>query len=279
MAWRRAERGSRNGAPGHDSGYGQGVRLRLWLPLLRLPGLRRVVYWRSQLTECAPEEPPATKEVRFQPTMKRREAWCPCLRSEDVRSIYEHLWESMVAAAQDVVHDRPEGGDVAQEAMVRVAQRYCDLRGTGSVKAWARSIARRLALNRLRESSRRRKREELAAANVELLTDPEEFTTARERLNRLTHALEGIPTPAARILRMRIVEERSLGEIALLEDLPIGTIMSRLARAKQRLQRSMDAPFRLSAAQATPPAPPRRARPRPGRRSLPIDPRPPSRSP
>lgn len=165
--------------------------------------------------------------------------WCPCLRSEDVRSLYEHLWEPMVAAAEAVLHDRAEGEDIAQQGMVRVAQRHCDFRGTGSVKAWARSITRRLALNRLRESSRRRRRQELAADDAQSRDNPEELAAARERLRRLAEALDGLPAPAARVLRMRIVEGRSLREIALLEQVPLGTIMSRLARAKEGLQRTM----------------------------------------
>ena len=182
-------------------------------------------------------------KLRSNPAMERRVVWCPCLRSEDIRSIYEHLWESMVAAAEAILHDCAEGEDIAQEGMVRVAQRYCDLRDTGSVKSWARSITRRLALNRLRESSRRRKRQELATEDAQLPADPEELATARERLERLARALDALPTPAARVLRMRIVEGRSLRDIALLEHVPPGTIMSRLARAKERLQRTMVQPL------------------------------------
>ena len=168
--------------------------------------------------------------------MAAKATWCPCLRSEDVRRIYEHLWEEMVATAQGILRDRAEAEEIAQETMVRIAERYCEFRGTAPVKAWAKSITRRLALNRHRESSRRREREEVAMEGRPSPTNPEEIAVGRERLERLAKALDGLPENMARALRQRIADHRSIDEIARHEGVPVGTIMSRLARAKKRLQ-------------------------------------------
>ena len=191
--------------------------------------------------------------------MKASARWCPCLRSEDIRNIFDHLWASLVATAELVLHDPAEAEEVAQEAMVRIVARYCQLRGADSVRAWARTITRRLALNRQREALRRRTRENSAEEPKQPPADPEEIVSERERIRGLASALDALPDDVARLLRLRIVEARSVREIAHQEGVPIGTVMSRLARARERLRISVvpsaRGPARTSSSSRTPPAP------------------------
>ena len=65
--------------------------------------------------------------------------------------------------------------------------------------------------------------------------DPEQNVLAGDRRRQVAAALAALPADAREVLVLREIEEFSYGQIAMVLDLPIGTVMSRIARARQKL--------------------------------------------
>ena len=68
---------------------------------------------------------------------------------------------------------------------------------------------------------------------------PEALAIAGANRERLTRALETLPPRFREVLILRELEGCSYKEIASITAIPIGTVMSALARARQRLQRAL----------------------------------------
>ncbi len=96
----------------------------------------------------------------------------------------------------------------------------------------------------LHEIEKRRRRHEAADSEFELqqAIAPERSDEAAERdeLVRCTEeALEALPANWAAVFRLRAFEDLSYAEIAQCLDIPVGTVMSRLARARTRLAEAL----------------------------------------
>jgi RNA polymerase sigma-70 factor (ECF subfamily) len=68
---------------------------------------------------------------------------------------------------------------------------------------------------------------------------PESLAIAGDNRERLARALEDLPARFREVLVLRELEGCSYKEIAAITSMPIGTVMSALARARQRLQRTL----------------------------------------
>ena len=148
--------------------------------------------------------------------------------------------------ARWLTRNEHDAEDVVQEAYLRAFKFFDGYRG-GDARAWVLKIVRHtcftwLARNRPVEvviASEEEIDEERAVATVNgARSDPETLLLQRldsELLNRL---IDKLPTPYREILVLREIEDLSYREIADILVLPIGTVMSRLARARERLQRA-----------------------------------------
>lgn len=136
-----------------------------------------------------------------------------------------------------------EAEDVVQEAMVRALTYFPSFRGRNA-RAWLLQIVRNTAYSSLR--TRRGVRlvplAEEAGENddpgVELADpgdDPEAALIRARDLRRLDALIERLPLGVRETLVMRELEELSYREIAQITEVPIGTVMSRLWRARRLL--------------------------------------------
>jgi len=143
------------------------------------------------------------------------------------------------ADAEDVVHD----------ACVRAMRFFTSLR-EDNPRAWLFTIVRNTWYSRV---TRRAAVSETAAPNGTLgdradeALDPEERLLQRHTVVRVRSALEQLPVDFREVLVLREIEGLSYKEIAVVAGVPIGTVMSRLARARERLT----AILRLSASMET----------------------------
>ena len=140
--------------------------------------------------------------------------------------------------------------DLTQQVFLVAQARINQVRSPENVRAWLFAVLRNAWLKSHRRA------EPLLAGNLELSLEnipeepPEESQIDREQLQQ---ALDGLPAEFKTVLLMFYFEECSYREIAERLDLPIGTVMSRLSRAKSHLR------TRLFAGQGTPSSPPRMA--------------------
>ena len=147
--------------------------------------------------------------------------------------------------ARWLTHNDQDAEDVVQEAYLRAVRSFDRYRG-GDPRAWVLTIVRNTCYTWLRQN--RAARTALAGdadddSVAEIPGDPAEqpdvqFLRAVDR-QLLREALEALPTEFREALVLRELEGLSYKEIADITDVPLGTVMSRLARARQHLQRSL----------------------------------------
>jgi RNA polymerase sigma factor (sigma-70 family) len=145
--------------------------------------------------------------------------------------------------ARWLLHDDQEAQDAVQDAFMR-AMRYAGSFRGGERRAWLLAIVRNVCYTQLSRSRA------AAASNVVFddeqhkgvagpAADPEAAAIGRVDRNALVHALEALPVEYREAIVMREMEGLSYKEIAGAAGVPIGTVMSRLARARDRLRLSL----------------------------------------
>ena len=141
-----------------------------------------------------------------------------------------------------LLRSRPDSEDVAQEAMLRAYRFFRGFHG-GDARAWLLQIVRNTCYTWLEKN---RPVEMMTEFDEELhmqpSANPEALAIAGDNRERLTRALETLPPRFREVLVLRELEGCSYKEIAAITAVPIGTVMSALARARLRLQRALTQP-------------------------------------
>jgi len=159
------------------------------------------------------------------------------------RVVLPHLADAF-ALARWLTGNRSDAEDVVQDACVR-AFRGIGGFSEGNSRAWVLTIVRNTAyswLGRNRphaivltddlESAERTQAQSGREPDVET---PEAALIAKADATRLEAAISGLPTPFRETLVLRDLQGLDYREIAKVTGVPIGTVMSRLARARRRL--------------------------------------------
>ncbi len=155
--------------------------------------------------------------------------------------ILPHL-DSAYCLARYLCRDPAGAEDIAQEALLKAFRAFDDYRG-GEPKAWLLAIVRNAYFDWAR---RRRSWEAMTVSQAEDdfdveddQADAEEALIQRGDAEALRAAIEALPEPFREALVLRDLEELSYKEIAQATAAPMGTVMSRLARARQMLGRAL----------------------------------------
>lgn len=164
---------------------------------------------------------------------------------EEARKFEQSLLEWLDDAynlARWLMRDDQDAQDAVQEAFMRAARFAGGFRG-GDRRAWLLAIVRNVCYTQLARARATAANvtfdEELHHAAAGPAADPE--TMAFDRVDReaLIRALEALPVEFREAIVMREMEGLSYQEIAAAAGIPIGTVMSRLARARERLRRAL----------------------------------------
>ncbi len=129
-----------------------------------------------------------------------------------------------------------DADDLVQDCLVRALDRWQMRRTDASLRAWLFAILHNGFVSVRRQSGRRP-----VVPLESSLTEPgvegaQEHTLA---LRDISVALESLPDEQRAVLLLVGVEDLSYQEAALVLDVPIGTVMSRLSRGRERLRRVM----------------------------------------
>jgi RNA polymerase sigma-70 factor (ECF subfamily) len=139
-----------------------------------------------------------------------------------------------------ILRSNEDAADVVQDAFLRAHAAFAQYRGD-SARAWLLAIVRNEALRSLRARARH--------ANVipfdagvhgaqAISTDPspESLAAQRGEFARVQRALDSLPAAYREAILLREIEGLSYQEIAEVAGVPIGTVMSRLYRAREQLR-------------------------------------------
>ena len=155
-----------------------------------------------------------------------------------------HL-EDAYSLARWLTRSRADADDVLQEACIRALGAIRQHKGENS-RAWVLAIVRNTAytwLNRKRTSMligfddlAEKERTELELGKeAEVATDPESELIARADAKQLETLIAALPIEFRETLVLRDLQGLGYREISEVIGIPVGTVMSRLARARQRL--------------------------------------------
>lgn len=154
------------------------------------------------------------------------------------------LLPSAYNLARWLVRNDHDAEDVVQEAFLRAYRFFSSYRG-GDPRAWLLAIVRNACWSWLRANRSREVRtslDDLDEAPDPLAPDAEEELVRSVDTERLRGAIAALPAEFREVLVLREFEELSYRGIADVSGIPIGTVMSRLARARARLQVALAAP-------------------------------------
>ena len=128
--------------------------------------------------------------------------------------------------------------DIAQEAAFRALRSFDTYRG-GDAKSWLLTITRNTAFNWLRRSNRfvELQEESLEVQNV-VTSDasPDRAMIREAETAAVNQAIEALPPEYREVIVMREMEGMSYREISQITGSPLGTVMSRLSRGRERLK-------------------------------------------
>jgi len=139
--------------------------------------------------------------------------------------------------ARWLVRNDQDAEDVVQEAYLRAFKFFDGYRG-GESRSWLLTIVRNSCYSWLQRNRARELTDPIDDSHEEALIDfanPELRLLRQADAQMVREALAGLPLEFREVMVMREMEELSYKEIAAIADLPIGTVMSRLARGRKRL--------------------------------------------
>jgi RNA polymerase sigma-70 factor (ECF subfamily) len=151
----------------------------------------------------------------------------------------------VVQLAMNLLGDRDEALDLSQDVFIRVFRTIGQFRGQSALRTWIYRIAVNQARNRHRFWRRRRRSDQVSLdAHVEAHGDfqcgaevgPDRILAQKELAARLQRALDALPFDQRTAIVLREVDGLSYDEIAFSLGVAVGTVKSRLTRARQTLR-------------------------------------------
>jgi RNA polymerase sigma-70 factor (ECF subfamily) len=169
------------------------------------------------------------------------DAACTRLVTDHQRMVYQLAFQ--------LLGDSQEALDLSQEVFLCVFRRLSHFRGQSTLKTWIYRIVVNQASNRLRWWRRRKKSQQVpiddpAARPGELaesrhFAQPDRVLEQRETAGRVWQALDALPFDQRTAIVLREIHGLSYDEIAASLGVAVGTVKSRLARARTTLRSSL----------------------------------------
>lgn len=175
----------------------------------------------------------------------------PLNRPSENTASFEALVTSHLDAAYNLARwlarDATLAQDIVQDAMVRALTYFSTFRGDNA-RAWVLQIVRNVALGEIDKRKRTTVSLDTHAPSSDAATDmalvdsaigPEEAVERADEERHVSECVARLPVELRECLVLREWEDLSYKEIAHITDVPIGTVMSRLWRARQLLAESL----------------------------------------
>jgi len=183
-----------------------------------------------------------------------RSGWYDTLEAEALSNL-----DGLFSTALRLTRDRTRAEDLVQDTFLKAVRFAAQFERGTNLRAWLFTILHNTFRNDLRGAGRNPVETdsevvETAPARSPERNDPEALLLRTSLGADLKAALDGLPDAYRQAVWLRDVEEFSYNEIAEMLGIPVGTVMSRIARGRRALY------DRLSATPAGPPGTSRRSR-------------------
>lgn len=171
--------------------------------------------------------------------------------------IVTRYYDRIFARVSQLLKNKQDAEEVTQDAFIRAHRGLENFRGEASFSTWLYQIATNLAHNRYWYWFRR-KREQSISIDQPLTDDgsmtlenvmpsggesPAEAAVTQEFVDRVSECMQGLNEKHKEVLILRNVKNLSYDEIACQLDISVGTVKSRIARARESLRDLMGSDF------------------------------------
>jgi RNA polymerase sigma-70 factor (ECF subfamily) len=137
--------------------------------------------------------------------------------------------------AYSVVRHREDAEDIAQDVVAKAHRELRQLRDRERLRAWLVRMAWRMAIDR-KDSERRRLVREQVGPDVTSSPSSEDQLLTAERASRLWTAIDGLSDKLRIVVVLCSIEGHDLADVAMLLQVPEGTVKSRLFEARKQLR-------------------------------------------
>jgi RNA polymerase sigma-70 factor (ECF subfamily) len=153
------------------------------------------------------------------------------------RLVLPHL-NAAYNLARWLTRDDQYGDDLVQEAYLRAWRGFDGFRGDGA-RPWLLKIVRNTCYTWRRGNRATEAFDEDIHCDSDAVSNPETILVRSIDRELVRDALRGLPTRLREVMVLREFEDLSYREIARICGIPIGTVMSRLARGRLRMQQAL----------------------------------------
>jgi RNA polymerase sigma-70 factor (ECF subfamily) len=156
--------------------------------------------------------------------------------------------QKVISLVTRYVHDHHLAMDVAQEAFIKAYRGLKNFRGDSAFYTWMYRIAINTAKNHLVSQSRRLPANDIDAQEAEQYggesalkeyASPERESLRDEIRMTIIRAIQKLPTDLRTAITLREIDGLSYGEIAVAMECPIGTVRSRIFRARESIDKEL----------------------------------------
>ena len=145
----------------------------------------------------------------------------------------------LVRVAYSWCHQRALADDLVQETLARAMEKCGQLRDPAQLEAWLFAILTNCWRDYLRRLRPLEDLEALEESLYEPSNNPEASGEQNQIIDRVQKAVARLPIGQCEVLTLVDLEEFSYAEVSAILGIPIGTVMSRLCRARQALKKEL----------------------------------------
>jgi len=145
--------------------------------------------------------------------------------------------ERLYRIAWSWCHDSYQADDLAQETIARALAKIDSLREEGRLQVWLTQILANLYRDQFR---RVRPETGLESDTLPTLDDPEQNTDRSQLITRTRAAIDRLKDDQRQVLTLVDIAEFSYADTAIILRVPVGTVMSRLSRARARMREILE---------------------------------------
>lgn len=160
----------------------------------------------------------------------------------DFRDLVRRHQKSLQAFIVRRIGNAGDAEELTQQAFVAAAESIAGFRGESALSTWLYGVAMNLVRNYLAREPARRYRFEGDAALEDVRcssASPEERLAGTQRVTALEREMQALPSAMRDVLMLVALREMSYEEAAVLLGVPVGTVRSRLSRARDLLRKRL----------------------------------------
>lgn len=170
----------------------------------------------------------------------------PSSQPQSFEDLAVPLLPALYNVARWLTRDPTEAEDLVQETILKALRGFAGFEPGSNFKAWIFRILRNgylnsrtgLAATRTTALDQELESDRLPEATIDRSTPELNLLQLSDR-NQIEQAMHSLPAPLLEVILLCDVEEMKYREIAVVLDIPIGTVMSRIARARATLRASL----------------------------------------